>query len=115
MMIKLYKKVISGFLVGVAVFGCIGIPSNAISKFPQEDRIYISNRQQKIDKDLKRRMEKFLKDRPNKFQLVGNFGFGSVRSIDYSNFNDFARRVIYLGKGNYMASIGRADVYFKVK
>lgn len=114
-MIKLYKKAISGVLVGVAVFGCVGISSNAASKFPQEDRIYISSRQQKMDKELKRRMEKFLKDRPDKFKLVSNFGFEPVRSIDYSNFDDFARNVIKLPKGNYMASIGRVYVYFKVK
>ena len=117
-MIKLHKKVVSGVLVGLAVFGGVfqykGIAAQAEVKVLQEERNLSSK--QKRDLYLKEEIEGYIKVfGKGKYEVVKRFYSGGYYSKEVNSLKDFISIQSSLRKGNCMLHIGSVELLIIVK
>lgn len=116
-MIKSNKKVISGALVGLAIFGgafqCKGILVQAEGVSSQQEERF--NSKQRRDLVSKREIEHYMR-LSGKYEILKSFGFVSVISKDADNLKDFIKIESSLESGkNYMILVGSSEIFIKVK
>lgn len=117
-MIKLHKKVVSGVLVELAVFGgvfqCKGIAAQAEGKVLQEER-YLSKKQ-KRDLSLKNEIKDYIKLLKNdRYEIVSNFYGEGFYSKGVNSFNDFLNIEHSLIRANCLLHVGSVHLYIRVK
>ena len=117
-MIKLHKKVVSGVLVGLAVFGGVfqykGIAAQAEVKVLQQEERNLSSKQ-KRDLVLERQIEHYMV-LSGKYKILNSFNGQSFYSLGVRDLNDFIRNEYRLKKGNnYIIYVGSAYIYMRVK
>ena len=118
-MIKLHKKVVSGVLVGLAVFGgvfqCKGIAAQAEVKVLQQEERSLSSKQRK-DLSLKNEIVDYIQlCRRDKYEIVRSFYGGAFYSKEIRSLDDFKNKESSLRKGNYLLHVGSVALYIRVK